>query len=328
MIERNSGNNSLSPLFGLLALCCSMAWGGPVTPGEPQIVFLGAPHDTIFAFGMEGMSGIAVGDFGLVVETGDGGKTWLRQTKPPTDLGLFAVARKAGKCIAGGQQGLVITADDCKQWRISAPVSSARILAIDVNAGGVAYAVGGFGTLLKSTDWGKTWQALAPDWKALSTGGAEPHLYDVHVAENGDATVVGEFEMVLRSRDGGAHWGLLHKGKRSLFGLKVMDSGNIYAVGQEGMVLKATDNGTRWTELDSGTKAILTGIWATPDGQVVASGIHTILFSSDGGMTWHADRSRLAQTGWHQAVTGSDQGNGRLNAVLVSSGGAVLSVQR
>ena len=326
MIERTSVRQRPSPLLGLLALCCCAAWGFPATAGEPLVVFSGAPHDTIFALGVEGMSGIAVGDFGLVAESGDGGKTWLRQANLPTDLGLFAVVRKAGKCIAGGQQGLVITADDCRQWRIAPPATNARILSIAVNAGGVAYAVGGFGTLLKSTDWGKTWQVLAPDWRTLSTGGAEPHLYDAHVAENGEVTVVGEFEMVLRSRDGGAHWGLLHKGKRSLFGLKVMDNGNIYAVGQEGVVLKATDNGARWKELDSGTKAILTGIWAAPGGKVVASGIHTILFSEDGGLTWQADRSWLAQTGWHQAVTGS--GNGRLNEVLVSSGGAILLVER
>lgn len=297
-------------------------------PAVPVPVFHGVPHDMLYGLSVEGRNGIAVGDFGLVVESGDGGKTWTRQAKAPTDLGLFAVARKAGRCIAAGQQGLIVTAADCKQWQVSAPATKARILAVAVNSGGVAYAVGGFGTLLKSGDWGKTWQALMPDWKAFSSDGAEPHLYDVHVADDGEVTVVGEFEMVLRSRNGGANWTLLHKGKRSLFGLTVMDNGDIYAVGQEGAILKATDNGGKWTELTSGTQSILTGIWARPDGQVVASGIYTILYSADGGKSWRMDRSRPALAGWHQAVAGGEGSDGRLNVVLVGSGGAILSVQR
>jgi photosystem II stability/assembly factor-like uncharacterized protein len=314
------------PLCAGLALVTGSAAAGDF--GKPVPAFHGGPHDMLYGVSIEGRNGVAVGDFGLVVESGDGGKTWTRQAKAPTDLGLFAVARKAGRCIAAGQQGLIVTADDCKQWRASPPATDARILAVDVNAAGVSYAVGGFGTLLKSADWGKTWQVLTPDWKALASDGAEPHLYDVHVADNGEVTVVGEFEMVIRSRDGGAHWVLLHKGKRSLFGLKIMDNGDLYAVGQEGLILKATENGSTWAELKSGTQSILTGIWAKPDGSVVASGIYTILYSADGGKSWRMDQSRPARAGWHQALAGSDEGGGRLNVVLVGSGGAILTVQR
>lgn len=290
-------------------------------------MFRGLPHDALYAVSFEGRNGIAVGDFGLVVETSDGGKTWTRHANPPTDLALLTVVRRAGRCIAGGQQGLIITADDCRQWRPSRTTTTARILAVQVNAKGIAYAVGGFGTLLKSVDWGGTWQALRPEWQTLSSDGIEPHLYDVHVADDGEVTVVGELEMVMRSRDGGAYWNLLHKGRRSLFGLKVMDDEVIYAVGQEGLILKATEGGRRWTELDSGTQSVLTGIWASPDGQVVASGIYTILYSSDGGKSWQADRSKPAQAGWHQAIAGHEAGEGP-DVVLVGSGGAILAVQR
>jgi len=314
----------------LLPLCAGMALvaGGAVAGdfGKPVSVFHGGPHDMLYDVSLDGPNGIAVGDFGLVVESGDGGKTWMRQAKAPTDLGLLAVTRKMGRCIAAGQQGLIVTADDCQQWHVAASATHARILAVDVNASGISYAVGGFGTVLKSGDWGKTWQPLTPDWKAFTSDGAEPHLYDVHVADNGEVTVVGEFEMVIRSRDGGATWNLLHKGKRSLFGLKVMDNGDLYAVGQEGLILKASDG--RWAEQESGTKSILTGIWAKPDGQVVAAGIYTILYSADGGKSWRMDQSRPARAGWHQALAGSDEGGGRLNVVLVGSGGAILTVQR
>lgn len=308
-----------------LALASTVAGAGG--SGEPTPVFRGVPHDMLYGLSMEGANGTAVGDFGLVVETGDGGRSWVRQASAPTDQGLFAIARKQGRCIAGGQRGLIMTADDCKQWRTSPPATNARILAVDVNDAGIGYAVGGFGAVLKSNDWGKTWQALQPDWNAFTSDGAEPHLYDVHVAANGEVTIVGEFEIVMRSRDGGATWNLLHKGKRSLFGLRVLDNGDLYAVGQEGLILKGSANGSKWMELDSGSKSILTGVWARADGQVVASGIYTILYSGDAGKSWRMDRSRPALAGWHQAVAGSEEGGG-LNVVLVGSGGAILSVRR
>lgn len=312
--------------MGLLLGMCGSAFGA--TAGEPSVVFSGLPHDAFFSVSFEGREGIAVGDFGLVVETRDGGRTWVRQARPPTDRALLAVARKAGRCLAGGQDGLIFAAEDCRHWRQVPRVTGGRILGIDVNADGMAYAVGGFGTLLKSTDWGTSWQVLKPDWRALAPDGVEPHLYDVHVADDGEVTIVGEFEMVMHSHDAGAHWNLLRKGRRSLFGLQVLEDGDIYAVGQEGLILRSTEDGHSWTELESGTTSILTGIWASPDGRIVASGMYTILHSSDGGASWHVDRSARALTGWHQAIGGIEQGDGRLQVVLVGFGGSILAVQR
>lgn len=305
---------------------------GGAAPGagaaEPTPVFRGVPHDMLYAMSLDGDRGVAVGDFGLVVETADGGKSWSRQAAIAGAPGLFGVVRKNGRCIAGGQMGLLLYAEDCRQWKTAPAVTNARILAVAVNAAGTAYAVGGFGTLLRSADWGQTWQVQTPDWKAFSGDGAEPHLYDVHVADSGEVTVAGEFEMVLRSRDDGAHWSLLHHGKRSLFALVVLPDGALYAAGQEGLILKSADGGVRWTELPSGTQSILTGLWATADGKVVASGIYTILYSANGGRSWEADPSRAARMGWHQAVAGNADQEGRFNVVLAGSGGAILSVRR
>lgn len=315
---------------GLLAFALSGPFAaGAAAPavGAPIMLFHGGTHDMLYGLSMDGRNGLAVGDFGLVLETGDGGKSWSRQAKAPTSMGLFAVARKAGHCIAAGQQGQIFTADDCRQWRPAAAASKARILSVALNDSGMAYAAGAFGTVLKSADWGKSWQPLSLDWKAYSDDGAEPHLYDVHVAANGEVTLVGEFEIVLRSRDGGASWSQLHRGKRSLFGLTVLDNGDLFAVGQEGLILKASANRGAWKEIDSGTKSILTGISARADGRVVVSGLYTILYSYDGGGTWQMDQSAPARAGWHQAAAIGEASDGKPNIILVGSGGAVLSVQ-
>ena len=312
-------------------LCAGLLLG-PCTvfavSGEPQLVSHGIPHDMLYGLSLEGLNGIAVGDSGLILVTADGGANWTKQSNRTTNLGLFGVVRKQGRCIAGGQNGLIMASADCKQWIVSPPVSKARILSVQVNAGGVAYAVGGFGAMLKSVDWGTSWQPVSIDWKAFTSDGVEPHLYDVHVAENGEVTVIGEFELILRSKDGGANWLAMHKGKRSLFGLKILENGEAYAVGQEGVILKSTNRGAIWSEQESGTKSILTGIWAQPNGQAVASGIYTILYSGNAGKSWQMDHSKLAKVGSYQAVAGVEKTRGQLNAVLVGSGGAILSVQR
>jgi photosystem II stability/assembly factor-like uncharacterized protein len=288
----------------------------------------GIPHDILYALSLEGANGIAVGDYGLVMETADSGATWKKQAKPATELGLVSVVRRQGHCIAGGQSGLILTSNDCKAWSVAPPVSKARMLSVNVNANGIAFAVGGFGAVQKSADWGKSWEPISIDWKAFTPDGAEPHLYDVSVSDAGEITAVGEFELILRSKDGGATWVALHKGTRSLFSLKVLDNGEIYAVGQEGLILKSADMGKVWAEQNSGTKSVLTGVWAAPNGQAMVCGIYTILASNDGGKSWQANTSKLAKALSLQAVAAVDGGKGQLKAVLVGSGGVILNVRQ
>lgn len=320
----------LRRVLGAVLLTAALVGGASAgtEPTAPAVLFRSGQHDMLYAISQEGQDGIAVGDFGLIVQTRDGGKTWSRQTGVPTDLGLLAVARKGSRCIAAGQRGLILTAADCKSWVESAAVTDARILAVGLNANGVAFAVGGFGTLLKSTDWGRTWEALKVDWGALTGDAAEPHLYDLHVTEAGEVTIVGEFEMVIRSSDGGQRWSLLRRGARSLFAIKVLEDGGIYAVGQEGLILKSDDHGQRWAELPSGTKGLLTGIWADSSGNALASGVYSILRSHDGGRSWQPDDSKVSRLGWHQAIAASGDERARPDFLVVGSGGAVLSVKR
>lgn len=301
---------------------------GAADPAPPQVAFRGVAHDMLYGVSFEGQAGIAVGDFGLVLESADGGKSWQRQSALPSSLGLFAVARRNGHCIAAGQQGTVLASSDCKRWSAVASGTKARILGVHVNANGMAWAVGGFGTVLRSSDWGHRWEVLQPDWKALTGDTAEPHLYAVHVAEDGTITMAGEFELVLRSRDNGASWSALRKGRRSLFGLHVAASGDIYAVGQEGVILKGSPDGAQWTEQASGTKSILTGIWSDANGSLVASGIYTLLRSADGGKSWRQDASSPARAGWHLAVAAAEERGGPTRVVTVGSGGTILSMPR
>ncbi len=285
----------------------------------------GTRHDALYDVAFEGQRGIAVGAFGSVLASADGGATWQVQPFPMKHLALMSVAMREGKCIAVGQTGLVFTAPDCKTWQAVPPVTKSRLLAVAMNRQGLAYAVGGFGAILRSTDWGQSWTVQKVDWSGITPEGAEPHLYDLHVAEDGAVTAVGEFELVLRSSDG-QQWSALHKGERSLFGLAVLDGGQMYAVGQSGALLSSADAGTSWTSRKTGTQAILTGVHATATGEVLASGINALVHSRDGSASWNAVQSKLVRNAWYQALAASAGDGGKQRLIAVGAGGSILQL--
>ena len=287
----------------------------------------GTPHDALFDIAFEGPRGIAVGAFGSVLASGDGGASWAPQALPSTaNLALLSVAMRNGHCIVVGQSGQVFTADDCKTWKLSPAVTPSRLLAVGVNAQGVAYAVGGFGTILRSADWGRTWAPQNVDWKGFTSDGAEPHLYAVHVAADGAPTVVGEFVLILRAGPDGKQWKALHKGQRSLFGLTMLDDGRAFAVGQSGAVLASSDGGANWRSLATGTEAILTGVYADAKGALLASGINTVLVSRNQGVSWQRLSSKSIAQGRHQALAAGKAADGKPRLLIVGSGGAILEI--
>lgn len=290
-----------------------------------RVIRRGTPHDALYDVAFEGRRGVAVGAFGSVLATADGGATWERQAFPMSHLALLSVTMREGKCIAVGQTGLIYAAEDCKAWKATPSTVKNRLLSVSMNKQGLAYAVGAFGTVLRSADWGKTWAPQAIDWTGFTEDGVEPHLYDVHVGDDGVVTTVGEFELVLRSSDGKA-WKALHKGERSLFALAVLDGGRLYASGQSGAVLTSRDDGATWESRTTGTQAILTGVHATPAGQVLASGINAMVVSRDGGASWQAVNSKLVRNAWYQALASSGEGDGPRRLMAVGAGGSILEL--
>ena len=91
-------------------------------------------------------------------------------------------------------------------------------------------------------------------------------------------------------------------------------------------MIKSHDHGTTWTDLDSGTKTVLTSVIALPDGRLVASGIHTVLYSDDAGKTWRADATNRVKLGWDQEVDYGGEVSGHPNVVVVGSDATITSI--
>jgi len=169
-------------------------------------------------------------------------------------------------------------------------------------------AVGAFGRIITSNDFGKTWSPVAVNWADFVKDGYEPHLYDVRIAFDGSIIVAGEFGTLIRSRDRAATWQQLRSGGASLFSIAFLPSGLGIAVGQNGLVVRSTDGGNTWSDVGVPTTGNLVGVWASSSSEVIAVGMRTLIRSSDGGRSWRSSFGPDVVRGWYESVQGAAGG--------------------
>ena len=228
----------------------------------------------------------------------------------------------------------------------SAPVPQPppALYAVHFVDGERGWAVGLRGTVLRTTDGGRTWEPRASgatgrlvairfsadgrvgwildaDGGALRTtdGGATWSPLDrfprepfrgMHVMPDGRrAWVVGTRGLILRTTDGGATW--LRARSETIEPLRAVDfradGMEGWAVGSGGVVLRTTDGGANWEPRSVVGRSALTGVYAAPDGSVWIVGENTLLTSRDLGKTWTTP-SRGAPVGFLSAVSGTPDG--------------------
>lgn len=321
-------------LRGICIAAVVMVTGITFAGSGPVLVEItgGTPHQALMAVAFDQSSGVAVGAGGQIMTTQDAGKTW-QPAAAPLPLGLLGVAIKQGLSVAVGQSGLVLVRDGGGAWNKVDSGSTERFFSASINAQGHVVAVGSFGAVIASSDRGKTWKSIAPQWLQFSDAqqgdGFQPHIYDVKLDDAGTITIVGELGIILRSTDGGQKWSLLHKGDSvtrketaSLFALDMRSDGVAFAVGQDGMILKSANGGASWVVQPSGTQAILLGVSSSTTGGVIVTGMHDMLYSKDDGATWAHVSDKSIGSSWFVGIS-------RLNAssvVIVGNSGKIVRV--
>lgn len=285
-------------------------------------VVTSTPHSALFGLALDQGRGVAVGVKGAIYESQDGGQRWSPVPEPPTRSALLSVSTRGGKAIAVGLSGLVLVSPEKGTWKKVESGTTNRLLTVDMNAAGLVVAAGEFGTVIRSTDGGQTWTSGGPDWSSFVTpenlGAGEPMIYATSVSEEGHITLAGEFGLIVRSPDAGATWQVLRapvNGAPTLNGLFMQPAGsNSYAVGQRGELLISADGGNSWGRCTVETKLNFLGVTASPNGQVVITGMRVMYRSVNGGMTWDVVRDGDATSEWYQAVR-TDPSSGRIYAV-------------
>jgi photosystem II stability/assembly factor-like uncharacterized protein len=205
-----------------------------------------------------------------------------------------------------GQEGIILSREGNQPWQTRKSGTTERLLNVAMADSGLAMVVGGFGTLLRSNDFGRSWEALWPPWEEfIEDPGYEPHLYDVAIMPDGRILLAGEFGLILVSKDGGDTWERRNASDESIFGMTLLGNGQGLAVGQNGYMVRTLDGGENWTRVEVRSDANLLDVWLSESGNAVAVGIRALLYSSDGGQNWMPSSSPAMTRSWYTTLASS-----------------------
>lgn len=193
---------------------------------------------------------VAVGEFGKVIKSEDGGRTWA-STAP--DWAAFADQESFGtgepnmyaayvsdsdEITIAGEFGVMLrSTDKGASWRVLRPVTPGvpTIFAMYLapSGQGNSYAVGQDGTMLTSADGGLTWTQCTMPTKSNFLG--------VTAAADGRVVVTG-MRIMMRSQNGGLTWEPIEEGDTTTDWYQAVraesSSGRIIAVGHSGRIIQ------------------------------------------------------------------------------------------
>jgi photosystem II stability/assembly factor-like uncharacterized protein len=205
-------------------------------------------------------NGWAVGHWGAILHTADGGEHWtVQRTDMAEDRPLFSVHF------------------------------------FDANEG---IAVGLWSLVLKTRDGGKTWAPL--DLPAPPEGGrADRNLFKVFASPKGSLFIAAERGLVLRSDDRGQTWRYLSTGYKGSFWSGIaLNDGTLIVAGLRGTLYRSGDDGKSWSAVATSSKSSLTDLVAVGN-RVVGVGLDGVqIDSADQGasFTWTQRDDRLSMT--------------------------------
>lgn len=195
--------------------------------------------------------GWAVGQWGVVIATADGGETWqLQRSDISVDRPLFSVYFK----------------NDKEGW-----------------------AVGLWSLLLATRDGGLTWaEVKVPAPPGASK--ADLNLYGIVQTKSGALVIAGEQGKLLRSEDEGQSWVYVDTGYKGTFWTGIrLDSGTLLVGGLRGTIYRSVDDGRHWQPAKTDGPSSITGFLQGADGTVTGVGLDGLsVTSGDDGASFVA----------------------------------------
>lgn len=269
---------------------------------------------------------------------------------------LTAMARAGDRIVAVGQRGIVIHADSRSptlQWHQASVPVSADLTGVAFPTPREGWAVGHGAVVLHSVDQGATWVRLI-DGRTLGEAAlayyessaadltterraalldqarrfaeekeTQPFL-DVWFKDNKTGYVVGTFNRIFRTDDGGEHWTPLidrTDNPEELHFYAVRGSGNqVYLAGERGMVWRWDEVRSAFIDVRTPYTGSLFGLIVTPQA-VLAYGMRGSLYrSTDRGAHW-----QQIDTGLRAGIVAGDLRPDGEIVLIAQSGDTIVS---
>lgn len=266
---------------------------------------------------------------------------------------MQGVARAGQRLVAVGQRGQIVLSDDGgARWRQAQVPVSSDLTAVCFAGERKGWAVGHDGVVLATTDGGLNWtlqldghqanellvrtlqqrqqaQPQAAELKSLldearryQAQGADKPFLDVRFSDENQGWIVGAYNLIFRTTDGGAHWEpwFDRTDNPKLLNLHAvaLAGDETYVVGEGGLVLRLDASAQRFVARPTPYKGSFLGAVGSPAG-VLVFGLRGHAFASEaGGNGWQKVEAGLPAT----IVAGTALPDGAL--LLADAGGRVV----
>jgi photosystem II stability/assembly factor-like uncharacterized protein len=234
---------------------------------------------------------------------------------------LLGVSHAGQRLVTVGQRGHILYSDDAGQnWQQAVVPVSCDLKAVHFPTARQGWAVGNDGVVLHSSDAGATWSkqldgrqigelmfkhytalaiaepeneqwaGMAAEGQRLAEEGADKPFLDVWFANDKLGYVVGMFNLILRTEDGGQHWAPFQERTENPQGFHlnaIASTGDaLYIAGEQGLLMKWDEARQRFIALQTPYQGSFFGVVGQP-GEVLAYGLRGHVFrSTDGGLNW------------------------------------------
>src|SRR5215213_6410576 len=213
-------------------------WGNPLPQGN-----------TLRAMSFAGTTGYAVGDFGTLLKTTDGGTSWSG-TPAGTFSNLTEVqALDANTLVAGGGCVARVSTDGGASFSriILTPVESScpddsKLASLSFRSADAGFVVQADGSVSLTTDRGITFAVKVAVPGTKRAGGAAQPTDLLFVSDTKGFATTSDGKIYL-TNDGAASWTPVNDTNRPVTAITMVDDKVGYAVGGQSLFLKTTDGG-------------------------------------------------------------------------------------
>lgn len=239
----------------------------------------------------DSFNGWAVGNYGKILKTTNGGINWDLQPSLPSEIlkKICFTTENIGWIVGGWDGELFRSTNGGSNWEIvplGISYNFKDIFFTDINHGWIV----GSGVVLRTTDGGINWNEQTFD--------PNNDFTSVYFFNSTNGIIVGSFfngsstiGIALRTTNGGADWTQTYTGNKALTDVYFPTSSIGTAVGLSGTVVKTTTGGLSWSHQPSGIAYTLDGVCFTDvnNGWIVGGG--GIIRTTNGGISWNPEQS-------------------------------------